>query len=308
MRTAIIGAGAMGSLFGALLSETGNPIWLVDLWAEHVEVIKRQGLLVEGRGQPRRIRLNATTQPNEVGDVDLAIVFVKSMHTGDAAKTAKELLLPDGIALTLQNGLGNAEILAQHLGPHRVMAGTTSHGATLVGPGHIRHAGSGPTRIGPWGEVPGVRARRLRDLFTSSGIETELVEDIREAIWEKLLVNVGINAVTALTGITNGQLLEMEITRQLVAKAVSEAQAVARAKGIKVREDAVQHVFEVAEATAQNRSSMGQDVDRGRPTEIEAINGAVWREAMRHSIDAPVNFTLTALVRTLEAHRTSAAK
>ncbi len=138
--------------------------------------------------------------------------------------------------------------------------------------------------------------------MTQAGIETTAINDVRPVIWDKLLVNVGINAITALTGIKNGQILDLELTRELSRTAVEEAARVALAQDIEIRKDAADHVFKVAAATAANRSSMGQDVDHRRPTEIRAINGFVVREAERLGIAVPINRTLTALVQTLESH------
>ena len=145
-------------------------------------------------------------------------------------------------------------------------------------------------------------ARRIADQFTQAGIETRAVKDVRPVIWGKLLINIGINAITALTGIKNGQILDLKVTRELSRMAVEEAAAVAQAQGIVIRKDAAGHVFQVATATAANRSSMGQDVDHRRPTEIKAINGFVVREAERLKIDVPVNKTLTVLVETMQTH------
>ena len=200
--------------------------------------------------------------------------------------------------------MGNADILSEFIEPERVLAGTTSHGATLLGPGSIRHAGIGATTIGAWAETEQgrVRARQLSDFFTQTGIETEAVSDVRSVLWHKLLINIGINAITALTAIKNGQILDLEITRKLSRKAVEEAIKIAGEMNIKVRADAVDHVYAVAQATAVNRSSMGQDVDNKRQTEIRTINGFIVREANRLGLKAPVNETLTALVETLQNH------
>ena len=302
MKIAIVGAGAMGSLFGGLLAERGTDIQLLDIWTEHVQAINSGGLCVEHQGTGRSIEVNATTDWEAIGRVDLAVIFVKSIHTGAAAETAARLLDAQGLALTLQNGLGNADVIAEHIAPDRILAGTTSHGATLLEPGKIRHAGVGPTLIGSWSGGDEKAAGRVAETFSAAGIDTQAVDNVRSLIWDKLLINVGINAITALTGINNGGILEMEATRSLSRIAVQEAMAVARARGVAVREDAVEHVFEVAAATAGNRSSMGQDVDHGRPTEIGMINGAVVREAESTGVRAPVNKTLTALVETLQAH------
>ena len=302
MKTAIIGAGAMGSLFGALLSEAGADVCLVNIWKDHVDAINTQGLILEHQGTKRSVRLMATVDPAQVGPVDLAIIFVKSTSTEAAAQTAARLLKPDGHVITLQNGLGNADVISKVIEAHKVVAGTTSHGATVLGPGHIRHAGSGPTIVGPWIGNDLEPVQRIATFFSTAGIETVTADDIRSVIWNKLLINVGINAITALTGIKNGQLLDLSITRELTRAAVQEAIAVADTKGISVRSDAIDRVFEVAKATGPNRSSMGQDVDHKRLTEISVINGVIVEEARKVGVKAPVNQTLTALIETLQAH------
>jgi len=304
MKIAIIGAGAMGSLFGSLLAEAGNDVWLYDVWAEHVDRINQNGLIIEHEGQIRKVDLKATTEAKDIGQAELVIIFVKSTQTSKAVETAAILSDANTLVMTLQNGMGNADVIAKKIDPSRVLAGTTSHGATTLGPGNIRHAGSGPTTIGVWSKTAESleRARHLAEFFTRAGVESKAVENVHSVVWNKLLINIGINAITALTGIKNGQILDLEITGRLSRAAVEEGISVARARGIEVRQDAVDHVFEVARATAANRSSMGQDVDYQRQTEIGAINGFIVREAEALGLDAPVNFTLTALVETLQNH------
>ena len=304
MKIAVVGAGAMGSLFGAMLAEAGNEVWLYDVWAEHVQIINKDGLSIEREGQTRTVSIAATTDPEQIGPAQLVILFVKSTHTAAAAETARKLAGSDGTVMTLQNGMGNADILSEFIDPQRVLAGTTSHGATMLGPGSIRHAGVGATTIGAWAETEQgrERTRKLSDFFTGIGIETEAVDDVRRVLWNKLLINIGINAITALNAIKNGQILNLEITRQLSRHAVEEAMEIAGKMNIKVRADAVDHVYAVAEATAVNRSSMGQDVDHKRQTEIGTINGFIVRQAKRLGLQAPVNETLTALIETLQYH------
>jgi 2-dehydropantoate 2-reductase len=302
MKITIVGAGAMGSLFGALLAEGGNEVRLLDIWQEHVDALNKKGLSVEREGKTRSVVLQAATDLREVGKADLVIVFVKSSQTEKAAETAGAVLNKDGWVLTLQNGMGNAEAIARVVPASRVLAGTTSHGATMLGPGMIRHAGVGPTVIGAWtGEEP-AGAQKMAECFSRAGIETVVADDVRSVIWNKLLVNVGINAITALTGIRNGQLLDLESTRWISRTAVEEAMAVARKLGVRVRDDAVSHVFQIAEATAANRSSMGQDVDHKRRTEIGAINGYIVKEAEKLGLPVPVNRTLSGLVETMQEH------
>ena len=304
MKIAVVGAGAMGSLFGALLAEAGNEVWLYDVWLEHVQIINQTGLIIEREGKTRTVEVKAVGDPGQIGRAELVIIFVKSSRTNSAAETAQTIAGSEGSVMTLQNGMGNADVIAEFIEPERILAGTTSHGATLLGPGSIRHAGSGPTTIGPWaqGEEGMQRARQFADFFNRAGIKTESVADVRSVVWNKLLINIGINAITALTNIKNGQILDLEITRELSRAAVNEAINVARELKIKVHDDALDIVFKVAEATALNRSSMGQDVDGLRQTEIAAINGFIVREAKKLGLAAPVNFTLTALVETLQSH------
>ena len=304
MKIAVIGAGAMGSLFGALLAESGHEVWLCDIWQDHIKALKQSGLKIEWNGETRKVRLNATSDPRQIGESELVLIFVKSTQTESAAESAALLAGRNGWVMTLQNGMGNAETIAEHTPSNRILAGTTAHGATMLDAGSIRHAGTGPTTIGMWSgaEKEFEIAQQIAAQFTLAGIESAAVETVRPVIWDKLLVNVGINAITALTGIRNGQILDLELTQELSRAAVEEAAAVAQAQGIEIRKDPATHVFKVAAATAANRSSMGQDVDHRRPTEIKAINGFVVREADRMDLPAPVNRALTALVETMEAH------
>lgn len=304
MKIAVVGAGAMGSLFGALLAESGNEVWLCDIRQDHIHAVRQNGLMLEYESQTRVVKLHAVIDPLQIGQSDLVLIFVKAIHTESAAQTAALLAGQDGLVMTLQNGMGNADMIAEHCKPDRIIVGTTAHGATMLGPATIRHAGKGPTTLGMRAGSKGEFqiARKTAALLTRAGIQSTAVKDVRPAIWDKLIVNVGINAITALTGIKNGQILNLEGTRELSRAAVQEAVAVAKAQGIKIRKDPVAHVFQVAQATSANRSSMGQDVDRRRPTEIAAINGFVVSEADRVGLAAPVNRTLTALVQTMEAH------
>jgi 2-dehydropantoate 2-reductase len=226
-RVVVVGAGAMGSIFGAALDAVAEVV-LLDLWAEHVAAIRRDGLIVEGAGgRTRTVRLAAETDPAAVaGGVDLALIFTKSSATRDAAETARRLLGPDGSALTLQNGLGNADRVAEVLGPDRTLAGITAHGGTVLGPGRVRHAGEGETHIA--GAGPGARPGPVADLLTRAGIAASVADDPDALIWGKLVVNAGINALAALLRVPNGTLAEVPACDALMASAVAEAVAVAR--------------------------------------------------------------------------------
>jgi 2-dehydropantoate 2-reductase len=305
MKVAIIGAGAMGSLYGAMLSAAeGVDVRLIDIRREHVDAINKDGLIVEDAASGAETRyagLSAATDARTVGEADLAVVFVKSMHTGAAIRENGAVFGAETTALTLQNGLGNIEEIAAVVGEERVLAGTTSFGATMLGPGRIRYAGKGKTVIGALASASAERARRVTALFARAGMEAEISDDAVGLIWDKLLVNVGINALTAIARIENGRILECPELDDLLVAAVREAAATAAAKGVKLGfSDPAAHAREVCAATARNRSSMLQDVLCGRPTEIDRINGAIAKEAAALGLAAPVNETLTKLVKYFE--------
>ena len=300
MKIVMMGSGAMGGLFGGLLTRSGEEVWLVGNRKDQIDRIRSVGLTFEEKGKSQIIPINAALDVTSVGKADVVIFFVKTYDTEVAVSDALVLEKEDTIFLTLQNGLGNEEVICQKIDRKKVMLGVTGHGATLLGPGHIRHAGWGKTFIGELDHRITDRASRIAQTFCEAGIETEVSSNIHDHVWEKLLVNVGINALTALTGFKNGQLLDYPETSRLMKKLVFEAVEVARGKGIHLEEDPIEKVRKVAEATKENRSSMGQDFDRRQKTEIDAINGAVVREARPLGIPVPFNQAVTDLVKAIE--------
>ncbi len=300
MKTVIVGAGAMGSLFGSLLTLSGEDVWLVDVWKDHIDAICSIGLTLEEGGKLQNIGINATTDVTSVGKADLVLLFVKAYHTEKAVSDARVLEKEDTVFLTLQNGLGNEEAICKWVDRKRVILGVTNHGATLMGPGHIRHAGWGKTYIGELDGKETDRTNEIARMFRKEGIETEISPDIHRLIWNKLLINVGLNALAALTGLKNGQLLDYPETLRLMETLVTEAVEVARRKGIPIEGNPIDNVKAVLEATRENRCSMGQDFDFRRRTEIDAINGAVVREAEHLGISVPYNQMITDLIKVVE--------
>ncbi len=300
MKTVIMGAGAMGSLFGGFLASSGEDVWLVDIWKEHVEAIRSKGLTIEEKGSEKSVRVHATTEVSSVGKADLVILFVKTYHTEKAVSDALVLEKENTVFLTLQNGLGNEDAIGRRVDRGKVLLGVTNQGATLLGPGTIRHGGSGKTYLGELDGRVTDRVREITQVFLNAGIETEVSTAIQSPIWEKFLINIGINALAAVTGLRNGQLLEHPETVMLMDALVSEAVEVARQKGIPVEGNPIDKVKAVAEATKTNRCSMGQDLDHHRRTEIDVINGAVVREAERLGLSVPYNRMLTNLVKVIE--------
>jgi 2-dehydropantoate 2-reductase len=300
MKIVMMGPGAMGSLFGGLLTLLGEEVWLVGIREEQVETICSVGLTFEEKGKVQIIPMNATYDVTSVGEADLVIFFVKTYDTEKAVSDALVLEKEDTIFLTLQNGLGNEEVICKKMDRKKVMLGVTGHGSTLLRPGHIRHAGWGKTFVGELDHRITDRTIRIAQMFCKAGIETEASSNIHDQVWGKLLVNVGINALTALTGFKNGQLADYPETVSLMEKLVLEAAEVARRKGIHIEENPMDKVRKAVEATRENRSSMGQDFDQRRKTEIDAINGAIVREAQLLGIPVPFNQAVTDLVKAIE--------
>ena len=302
MRIVIIGAGAMGSIFGAMLSASSEVV-LIDLMASHIGAIAENGLTVERVDGSREIfRLDGTTDPDTLGpDFDLAIIFTKSPDTRNAVLTAKALLKPSGMALTLQNGLGNLDDIVRVLGPARALVGVTSHGGTMIGPGHVRHAGEGPTDIaGASPETPGIDA--VVSAFRAAGIGTTRTDNPDTLIWGKLIINVGINALAAILRVPNGVLAATPPCEPLMAQAVAEAVTVAGRLGITLPYDApLAHVKEVCRKTAKNRASMLQDILRGARTEVGVINRAIVDKGAEVGVATPCNRFLSEMIEALEA-------
>jgi len=295
----VVGAGAMGCLFAARLRLAGFPVTLVEKVAERRDAITREGIRSEGvTGEYTLTVPISSGKPSFPPDVIL--IFVKSSETREAAEEVKPWLQSDTSVLTLQNGLGNVEILAEILGQSRVLGGTTAEAATLLSPGRIRHAGHGKTLIATV-EGPDTKAREIASAFMRAGFETEVSQDLNSLLWGKLIVNVGINAITAITRLKNGQLPRFQETLVLIEEAVKEAATVAEAKNVTLPyADPLRRVLEVCSATSDNVSSMLQDVLNKRPTEIDSINGAVVREGKALGIPTPINRTLTSLVRVIQ--------
>ena len=285
MRIHVLGTGALACFFGARLARAAE-VTLIGTWTEGIDAIARGGIVLETPGTEEAFAATAVRLGTPLEAGDLVLVLVKAWQTGRVAREVPALTAPRGHVLTLQNGLGNAE----KLGP-RAFLGVTEQGATLVAPGRVRPCGDGPTHIaGP---------DSLAAVFRSAGLDARAVDPARgvSLAWGKLAANAGINALSAILGVPNGKLLERPEALPLLEAAANEVADVARAKVIALPfPDAAAEARRVARATASNRSSMLQDVLRGAPTEIDAINGAVVREGARLGVPTPANETLLRLV------------
>jgi len=304
VKIVIVGAGAMGCFFGANLARSGDGhrVTLLDKVPAVLAALSRRGVRLWEGDRAADVPVQVVGDPATAGPADLVLVMVKALHTDSAGASLAPLLGPTTRVLTLQNGLGAAQVLARHCDPRLLLVGVTAQGATQLGPGEIRHGGAGETLVGPY-QRGGAAGAELVEAFGRAGLPTRSVDDPWPAVWRKLAVNCGINALAALTGLLNGRIPEIPEAAGVLTDAVAEVAAVARAAGIDLGDTAALAgtVLGIARATGGNRASMGQDVDQRRPTEIDFINGAVVREGDRLGVPAPVNRALTRLVKTLEA-------
>ncbi|UCC67465.1 MAG: 2-dehydropantoate 2-reductase [Armatimonadota bacterium] len=301
MKIAVVGPGAIGCLFGAMLSRGGHEVWLIDRRPDRARLLDHRGIWVSGVSGEFNARVRATASPKDAREARLVVIAVKAFDTRGAAQVADALTGAGTAILTLQNGLGNIEVLQEVLGNDRVIGGVTSQAATLIAPGQVHHAGQGATVIG---EPSGELTERLTDVteaFASAGVHASLTTDLDSDVWSKLAVNAGINAVATLAQVRNGGILESRHLREMLSAAATEVSAVAKAKSIALtHEDVAAYAQEMCQRTANNVNSMLQDVHRRRRTEIDAINGAVLREGEAVGVPTPTNRVLTALVRGLE--------
>ncbi len=303
MRIAVIGAGAMGSVYGGRLALAGFEVGLCDLNAQHIAAIRAGGLRLGGLPGEHVLRLPATTEPAELAPRDLAIVFTDANATAAAAESAASLLAPEGCALTLQNGIGNVEALAARLGPDRVVAGVTMNSAFMPGPGEARHTNAGATWIGEVAPRDGRRLAALREMLGKAGFETRIATDVMAQIWNKFVLNCAINPLSAVTGLRAGEIYRNPATRRLLDRVIDEALAVVAAKGIRLPDPDIRRTILEHCRLRYNRPSMLQHVEQGRRTEIDALNAALVREAASLGVPVPVNETLAQIVKGLEQSR-----
>ncbi len=302
MKVLILGAGAIGTLLGARLSRHSR-VCLYSIDREHIDHIKKKGAKIEElSGEITCYRdIEAAVSPEEIPFTpDLVLITLKTYSLEKGLQSLKGNYSSSTIFLTVQNGIGNIEKIAKFLSPRQIMAGVTAQGATLIRGGLIKHGGNGPTYIG---ELDGKITSRLKtivQLFNNSHLPCELSQNIEMLIWKKLLINIGINAITALLGFSNMYISKNKWAKTVAQGAVEEAYKVCIKKGIKLEQDIFSLVEEVSVQTGQNISSMYQDILNKKPTEIEAINGAIVREGERVGVDTPINWTLTHLIRALE--------
>jgi 2-dehydropantoate 2-reductase len=300
LRVCVVGTGAVGSLFAAHLAQLdGVEVHAYDLNSEHVEAINRHGLRLIGRAELTG-RVLATDDAASLPPCDVGIVATKGYHTR-AAIEATAGCFAAGVVASVQNGVGNEEVIAEHV--ERVILGTTFPAGHLVAPGVVEMDTTGDTWIGPYREDPALmpEVRRLAELCTASGMRTLALEDARGAQWTKLIFNASTNPIGALTGLSHGRVCERADLRALVSGLIAEGSAVAAALGIELDSDPEQLVDHAAKVAYDHKASMLQDVLAKRRTEIDSLNGGIAELGRRHGVPAPLDDAITALVHGVEA-------
>ena len=300
-RIAVVGAGAMGSLFGGLLAENGLEVTLIDVWQEHVDAIKSKGLKMVGFGGDRYINIGVSDHPAELTPVDVVFVQCKAAATAEAIKNAKPIIDDDTVVISFQNGLGNEETIAEIIGAEKVLGGLTAQAANMEGPGIVRNHAELPSWIGEMSGGQSERVTKLCQVFTDNGIPTDPSQDIKRRIWNKLFANIAVSPMSGITNLQIRDLFAKDDAQQLAFAIIDEALKVAQAEGLNISQDESREVLlKIIASDQTNKSSLCVDILNKRKTEIDFINGSVVRLGEKHDIPTPLNKTMITLVKTLE--------
>jgi 2-dehydropantoate 2-reductase len=302
MKIAIVGCGAMGSVYAGLFASAGHEVWAIDRWAEHVEAMKKNGLRLEGKSGDRTVKVNATTETKDAGLCDLVVLATKAMHVASAAESAKALLGKDTPVLSIQNGLGGPETAAEILGRERVMVGVVGgFGASMKGPGHAHHNGMELVRLGEFGGPITPRLKKVEETWSGAGFKVKVFDDIDQLVWEKLICNCAYSGPCALADGTISQVMSDPDLSNVSAACASEGYAVAMKKGVTLGfTDPVAYVRDFGSKIPNARPSVLLDLMAKRLSEIDVINGSIPRVGKQVGVAAPVNETVTALVKAKE--------
>lgn len=304
MKIAIIGCGAMGSVYAALLADNGrHEVIAIDSWGAHVDAINSKGLRVQGASGDRTVKIKAVTDGTGVRDCDLVIIATKYDGVTPAAETALKIAKPDAPILTIQNGLGSADKVADIVGSKRIMIGVVGgFGASMKGPGHAHHNGMEFMRLGEMNGGMTDRLLKVKETWESGGFKTLAFDDIHKMIWEKLICNCTYSGPCTLTNLRVGEIQQSPSGWSIAAGCAAEAYHVARARGINLDfNDPVRYVWDFGQKIPGARPSMLLDHLAGKPAEIDNINGAIPRIGATVGIATPVNSTVVALLKGKES-------
>lgn len=302
MKIAVIGTGAMGSVYAALMGDAGNEVWAIDAWPEHIDTIRANGLRLEGASGERVAKVNASTDASEAGECDLVIIATKAAHVEDAARSALPLVTEDTTVLTIQNGLGSADRVRNIMGDVNLSIGVVGgFGASIKGPGHAHHNGWELVRLGEFDGPATPRLKKVAGMWEQAGFKVRTFDDIHKMIWEKLICNACYSGPCCLTEWTIEQVQADEGAWAVASGCASEAFEVAKARNINVDiDDPVKYVRDFGQKIPKSRPSMLLDHMNGRACEIDVINGAIPREAAGTGVATPINNTVVALVKAKE--------
>ena len=303
MKIAIIGTGAMGSVYAGLLGDAGNEVWAIDTWREHINAIRADGLRVEGASGDRVVKVNAATDAGEAGVVDLVVIATKAMHVEAAAQSVKPLLDKDTIVLTIQNGLGSAQKVARILGTERLMIGVVGgFGASVKAPGHAHHNGWELVRLGELNGPSTARTERIAGVWRDAGFKVRTYDDMDQLVWEKLICNVTFSGTCTVLGWRIREVMADDHAWSIASGCAKEAYSVARARGVHLEfDDPVAYVQVFGSKIPDARPSVLLDHLAERRSEIDVINGAIPVTAREVGLTAPYNEVITALVKAKEA-------
>jgi len=312
LKIAVLGAGALGCAMGSCLSESGHEVWLINRREDHVETMNTLGLCVQVNGADRytpvKAALHASHVAAQIGTVDLLLVLVKSFHTREAITSSTSIVGPDTVVLSLQNGLGHEDVLAEVVGRDKVMAGKTYAGGVMLGPGRIIRGTEGKeTYIGELEGRMTDRVQRVAAAFNAAGLITHISDNIMGTIWEKLLVNVATGALSGITRLAYGDLYQVPEVKTCALAAVQEAMDVARACGIglSVNDPEQPWLKAAAGLPPEFKASMLQSLEKGSVTEVDYVNGSVVRWGQKCGVPTPVNSTLVACLKGIERRFTT---
>lgn len=301
VKIAVVGAGAMGSVYAGLLGSAGNEVWAIDTWREHVDAIRERGLRVEGASGDRTVPINATTNAADAGEAELVVLATKAMDVEAAAEAALPLVGPETLVLSIQNGLGGPDAAARVLGDEHVAVGVAGgFGASIVAPGHAHHHGFELIRLGERHGPVTPRIERAAEVWRAAGFTVRTFDDVQRLVWEKLVCNVAFSGTCTILGRTLGEVMDDASAWAVASTCAAEAHTVGRAAGVAFGfDDPVAYVRDWAERIPGAKPSMLLDREAGRRLEVDFINGAIPRVGAEVGVTAPVNETVTALVKAL---------
>jgi 2-dehydropantoate 2-reductase len=305
LNVAVLGAGAMGCLFGGLLAEKGLKVTLIDVWKEHIDAINKNGLKMDGFGGDRFIKISATNNPKTISPVDVVIVMCKATALEQALTNAKNIVGDKTVLMSFQNGIGHEAIMQNIVGVNKVLGGTTTQASNILGPGHIKNHASLPSWIGEYEGGFSDRVKDIAETFTAYGLETIASDNVKKRKWMKLFALTAVGPLSAIFDMHHTELYvtnkESKSARELGKQIILETRKVAQADGVEVSEDECLEMFlKIVDSNQTNKSSMAFDIQFKRKSEIDFINGSVSKIGKKHGVPTPLNDMLYKIIKVKE--------